>query len=131
MSAQLLQFAGSLVAIGALVALVHWLRAKDGLATVRDEAVQQAIDDIFGPVPIAKLVIDKAGRAALALAMDGRAFVLKRHGAHWAGRELSALSQIAVESEHVLVIDSTERRFGIVRLTLDDAQDWVRHVSAL
>ena len=88
MSAQLLQFGGSLIAILALA----WLARRLGLggdARIRDEAhLRELAEEAlcgFDPVDMA---IDRAGLGALARDAQGRVILLRRHGAHFAGRLL-------------------------------------------
>lgn len=126
----LLQFGGSLIAIFAL----FWFARRLGLGPapkLASEAEARAAADaaVSGFHPIA-LSIDREGEGALLRDAAGRVLLLRRHGAHFAGRLLGPLAQAHIEGDS-LIVDTAERRYGAVRLTLDEAPAWERAIEAL
>ena len=126
----LLQFVGSLAAIVALAALAWWLklgapRRLESEADARREASEAA--DSFEPVEIA---LDRAGRAALLRDDAGQILLLRQHGTHFAGRVLTPAAYARIDGD-ALVVDTAEKRYGGVRLELDDPSLWVRHIESI
>lgn len=126
----LLQFGGSLIAILA----IFWLARRLGLGPAplleSDEAASHAAECAvagFHPIAIAR---DSKGHGALLRDAAGRVLLLRQHGAHFAGRLLGPLAQAHIEGG-ALIVDTAERRYGAVRLTLDDASAWARAIEAL
>lgn len=127
---QLMQFAASLVAILVLA----WLVAKMGLGApprLADEAAARSaageVSDGFCAVDIA---LDKDGRGALLRDAAGRIMLLKPHGVHFAGRILGPAAQARREGER-LAIDTGERRFGSLDLSVDNAASWEAAINGL
>jgi hypothetical protein len=131
MSAQLLQFGGSLIAILALA----WLARRLGLggdARIRDEAhLRELAEEAlcgFDPVDVA---IDRAGLGALARDAQGRVMLLRRHGAHFAGRLLDSHLHVRLD-RNLLAVGTGERRFGTITLDLgDEAPAWAASLRRL
>ncbi len=126
----LLQFLGSLVATVALAALALWLklgpaRRLENEADARREA-SEAVDG-FEPVEVA---LDREGRAALLRDAAGRILLLRQHGTHFAGRLLTAAASARIDAG-ALVVETSERRYGGVRLELDDPSVWVQHIESI
>ncbi len=126
----LLQFVGSLAAIGALAALAWWLklgpaRRLESEEDARREA-NEAVDG-FAPVEIA---LDREGRAALLRDAKGQILLLRQHGTHFAGRVLTPAASARIDGG-ALVVDTAERRYGGVRLHLDDPSAWVQHIESM
>lgn len=126
----LLQFVGSLAAIVALAALAWWLklgapRPIESEADARREASEAA--DSFEPVEIA---LDRAGRSALLRDGAGQILLLRQHGTHFAGRVLTPAAYARIDGE-ALVVDTAEKRYGGVRLELDDPSLWVQHIESI
>lgn len=131
MSAQLLQFGGSLIAILALAWVAHRL-GLGGDTRIKDEAHLRALAEQalygFDPVDIA---IDRAGMSALARDAGGQVMVLRRHGAHFASRLLDSHAQTRLD-RNFLVVGTGDRRFGEVTLDLgDQAQAWAASLRRL
>jgi hypothetical protein len=126
----LIQTAGSLAAILALAGLARWMRLG-GTPRIASEGdvhrIAGEVEDGFTPQVIA---CDAAGDGALARDGAGRIMVIRRHGNRFVGRALTA-SASARASGKALTIDCGERRFGITRLELDDAQAWADAINAL
>jgi hypothetical protein len=126
----LLQFAGSLVAIVALAALAWWLKLGPARRLENeDDARREAsdADDSFEPVDIA---LDHNGRAALLRDAAGRILLLRQHGTHFAGRVLTPAAYARIDGE-ALMVDTAEKRYGGVRLELDDPSLWVQHIESM
>ncbi len=131
MTAQALQFGGSLVAILVLAGVAHWLRLG-GDTRIRDEAHLRALAEeaAYGFDP-ADIAIDRAGYAALARDADGRVMVLRRHGAHFAARLLDGHAHVRLD-RNFLVVGTGDKRFGEVTLDLgDEAQAWAASLRRL
>ena len=131
MSAQALQFAGSLIAILALA----WIARRLGLGgdtRIRDqdhlrELAEEALYD-FEPVDIA---IDRAGCGALARDARGRVMLLKRHGAHFVGRVLDNHLHVRLD-RNLIEVGTAEKRFGKIILDLgDEAPAWAASLRRL
>ena len=128
---QFLQIGGSLLAILALA----WLAGKmqlGGDRRIRSEAeARELADEImtgFDPVEIA---IDRAGYGALLRDQDGRIMVLRRHGAHFAGRLLDRRPSARLD-QNLLTIEAEDRPFGAVTLDLGrQAQVWAASLRRL
>lgn len=126
----LIQFLGSLVAILALAALAWWLKLGPEPRLESDEAARIAADEAisgFTPVRIAR---DRDRRGAVLSDSSGRILLLKPHGTMFAGRLLTAKASAHIE-EDTLVVDTAEKRFGSVRLILDDPSAWMQAIAAI
>lgn len=126
----LLQFLGSLAAIAVLAGLAWWLklgpaRRLEDEADARREA-NDAVDG-FEPVEVA---LDRAGRASLLRDTEGHILLLRQHGTHFAGRILTQAASARIDAG-ALVVDTAERRYGGVRLELDDPSAWLRHIESM
>ena len=131
MTAQLLQIGGSLVAILAL-AFIAWKLKLGGDLRIRDGGHARELADEavcgFDPTEVA---IDRAGYAALLRDRDGRVLLLRRHGAHFAGRLLDSHAQSRLD-RNFLTVGTSDRRFGEVTLDLgDQAQAWAASLRRL
>ena len=125
-----LLFLASLVAVLALAGVAHWLGlGKVPILLGPEDARQAANEAVDGFEPV-RVAIDRAGRAALLEDRDGRLLLLKPHGNFFAGRCGTPAWSIRRDGER-LTIDSGERRFGAVSLTLDDPAYWVSAVERL
>lgn len=134
MAGQALQFLGSLAAISALVAIAAWLKLGTPDDTERLDTPARiaaaAASAVPGFTPVATTA-DPSGEAALARDGDGRIIVLRRHGAHYAGRLLTPRAGARKLSDGRLHIVTDDRRFGPVTLTLDDVDAWAAAIAAL
>lgn len=124
----LLQFAGSLFAI----LLVAWLVKRLGLGQEprldSEASARRAAEDALAGFNPAEIALDYEGRSALLRDQAGNILLLRPHGAHFAGRLLTAASSARMEG-NLLVIDTGERHFGSVRLLIDDPAVWLRAVQ--
>ena len=129
MTAKVLIIAGSLVAI----LLLSWLSARldlGGQPRIRDEdhARELADDALCGFTPI-QIAIDRNGAAALLRDEAGRVMLLRRHGAHFAGRLLEPSATVLLNRDR-LVVTPADRWFGAAALDLGaDAPRWVSELA--
>lgn len=132
MQGDLIKLAGSLAAI----LLLAWIALKlhlGGDARLRnaEEARQAADEAICGFDPV-ELALDRAGIGALLRDAHGRVLLLRRHGAHFAGRLLDSHTFARLD-RNFLTIGTGEKTFGTVTLDLGDkAQIWassLRHLG--
>jgi hypothetical protein len=131
MTAELLKFGGSLLAVVLLI-LVAWKLALGGDARIRNEDDARALADeaLCGFTPAA-IAIDRAGFAALARDASGRVLLIRRHGAHFAARLLDSHAHARLD-RNFLTIGTAESTFGSVTLDLgDQAQVWAGSLRRL
>ncbi len=117
---RILQFAGSLIAILVVGALVFALKLgrSTSLSTHTDAA--RAAAQVHDGYAANQSAISEAGNAAVLSDKAGQIMVIKAHGAHFAGRLLGAEASASVQG-NVLSIATGEARFGTVSLTLTKA----------
>ena len=130
MTGLLVQLTGSLLAIGFIVWLVARLDLGDDPRLDGDEAARRVADetvDGFDPVAIAR---DAEGRAALLRDREGRVLLVRAHGNHFAGRLLEPGASAKIE-DGALIVDPAERRFGTVRLMIDEVVHWKALIDRL
>lgn len=116
----ILQFGGSLVAILALA----WFARRLGLGgdpriRSEDHARELADEAICGFEPV-EFAIDRAGMGALLRDARGRVLLLRRHGAHFAGRLLDSHAHARLD-RNFLTLATADRRFGSITLDLGSA----------
>lgn len=131
MTGQLLQFAGSLLAILALAWIAHKL-GLGGDTRIRDEAQLRELAEEalcgFEPVDIA---IDRGGIGAIARDAQGRVMLLRRHGTHFASRLLDNHLSVRLD-RNLLSVGTGEKRFGTITLDLGDkAPAWAASLRRL
>jgi hypothetical protein len=124
MTAQLLQLAGSILAILFLAWLARFWGLGGDVRIRSEEQARSIADEIicgFDPVSIA---IDRAGIGALMRDAKGRHLLVRRHGAQWAGRLLDNHSETRLD-QNFLTVGTGEKTFGTVTLNLGvQAQSW-------
>lgn len=128
MPSEWLQFAGSLVAVALIVALVRALRLGEGSPLADEDAVRDAAReavDGFEPVEVA---LDPGQGAALARDGAGRVLLLRAHGARTAARLLPPGG--ARLEAGALLVDPADRPFGTVSLHVDDPYSWLQAIGA-
>ncbi len=91
----------------------------------RREASEAA--DGFEPVEVA---LDREGRAALLRDATGQILLLRQHGTHFAGRVLTRAASARIDAG-ALMVDTAEKRYGGVRLELDNPSVWVQHIESM
>ena len=131
MTILLVKLGGSVAAILFLAWLARWLDLGGDVRIRSDEQARMIADQIlsgFDPVDIA---IDKAGIGALMRDAGGRHLLVRRHGAHFAGRLLDRHSDTRLD-QNFLTVGTGEKTFGKVTLNLGErAQYWaagLRHL---
>jgi hypothetical protein len=128
MSAELLQFGGSLVAV-ALLVLVAWRMRLGGDPEIADEAeARELADNALCGFEAERVALDRAGRGALLRDRAGRILLLAPHG--FVGRLLDSRAEARVEGGR-LVIAIGERWQAPATLELADAAAWCAAVQAL
>lgn len=131
MTAQVLQFAGSLVAILGLA----WIARRLGLGgdtRIRDEAHlrELAEDALFGFDPV-DIAVDRAGFGALARDRRGRVMLLRRHGSHFVGRVLDNHLHVRLD-RNLIEVGTGEKHFGKITLDLgNEAPAWAASLRRL
>jgi hypothetical protein len=132
MTAQLLQLAGSIVAILFLAWLARYWGLGGDVRIRNEEQARDIAEEIicgFDPVDIA---IDRAGIGALMRDDKGRHLLIRRHGAQWAGRLLDNHNETRLD-QNFLTVGTGEKTFGTVTLNLgEQAQYWaagLRHLQ--
>lgn len=126
----LLQTLGSLVAILALAGLAALMKlgGKPKLATEAD--VRRAAGEVVDGFEAVETATARDGSGALARDAQSRIMLIKRHGNRFAGRVLSARARARRHGD-ALEVDCGERRFGSVRLVLDDPASWEAKIGAI
>lgn len=126
----LLQFLASLLAIFALAGLAYWLKLGPSPRLADEDAARLAADEaVSGFIPVA-IGLDREGRGAVLRDVSGRVLLLRPHGVHFAGRLLTAAARVH-RDDGALVIDTAEKRYGSVRLMLDEPSAWVQAIEAI
>jgi hypothetical protein len=130
-SAELIKFSASLLAILSLAGLAHWLRLG-GDVRIRDEEHARAIArEAICDFEAVAVVLDRARIGALLRDGDGRQMLIRRHGVQFVGRLLSPGIEARLD-QNFLTLGAGERFFGTVTLNLgDQAQIWasgLRHL---
>ena len=126
----LLQFVGSLAAIVALAALAWWLKLGPARRLENEEDARREASDAVDSFEAVEIALDREGRAALLRTAAGQVLLLRQHGSHFAGRVLTPAAQARIEGD-ALVVDTAEKRYGGVRLELDDPSLWVQHIESI
>ncbi|GAB5348897.1 hypothetical protein [Alteriqipengyuania sp. 357] len=131
MDPALLQLLGSLVAILVLAGIARALKLG-GAPEIADEdhamRLAREADSGFTPAEAAR---SRDASGAILADAQGRIMVLRRHGAHFAARVLQPGARARAEGD-LLVVATTERRFGEVTLALGQAaRTWESRIEAL
>lgn len=126
----LIQTAGSLVAILALVGLARWL-GLGGSPLLGDAAdVRRVADEVEDGFIAADFAVSQDQTAALTLGTDGRIMLIRRHGNRFAGRILGP-NACAHAAGDTLAVDCGEARFGKTLLTIPDSSTWAEAINRL
>ncbi len=118
---------GSLGAIAVVVLIVRTLRF-DAKTLGEDDAERLAEQMIAGFQAI-DMVTCKGKQSALVLGADGRVVLLKRTGGRYAARALQPPIRCERPEPGKLIIDSAERHFGKIEVTLDEADLWQKRLQ--
>ncbi|MDC0886960.1 hypothetical protein OAS19_04135 [Altererythrobacter sp.] len=125
-----LQLAGSLMAILLVAGLAAWLKLGPAPRLSSDADARKAANEVEEGFTARTIELDQDGAGAILSDHQGRIMILKRHGSHFAGRILAPLA-VARSNGRELHIDSGERRYGTVTLTLDDCASWEQAINAV
>lgn len=128
MNGQLLQFAGSLAAIAAVIALTHFL-GFSRTGRVAEKAEARALFALApGGFEPAALLLDQEGHGAIARDGAGRLAVLVPHGGQFVARLLEAEARITA-ADGRLLIESRQLGGKQIALSLDEsARDWAKEI---
>lgn len=126
----LIQTAGSLVAILALAGIAWWLKLGGAPVLAGAEAVRRAAGEVADGFDVADCALARDGTAALARDPAGRIMLIRRHGNRFAGRILDHRATARANGD-ALAVDCGERRFGIVRMEIGQAQAWAEAINAV
>lgn len=130
----LLQFLGSLAAILVLAGMAWKLGLGPGTSVADEDEARVAAEEAFGGYEPREIAVARDGKGAIMRDARGAILVLKPHGTHLAGRILGSLASARIEREgddEHLVVASGEKRFGTVRLSIDDAALWSDRIGAI
>lgn len=124
MTAQVLQFAGSLAAILALA----WFARRLGLGgdvRLRDpDEARRLAGEVLSGFEAHEVLLDRAGIGALLRDPAGRVMLLRRHGARWAGRLLDSHAGVRLDRTF-MTIATPDTSFGTITFDFgDQAQAW-------
>lgn len=118
------QFIGSLAAILALA----WVALRLGLGgdvRIRDEThARELADEVISGFEATDVSLDRGRIGAILRDSNGRVMVLRRHGAHFAGRLLDGHVHSQLDRSR-LTLATQDKHFGSVTLDLGNAaQEW-------
>ena len=126
-----LKLGGSIAAILFLAWFARWLDLGGDVRIRSEEQAREIADQIIGGFDPVDIAIDKAGIGALMRDASGRHLLIRRHGAHFAGRLLDRHSDTRLD-QNFLTVGTGEKTFGKVTLNLGpQAQHWaagLRHL---
>lgn len=128
MSPAALQFFGSLAAILVLAGIAWRLRLGNDTPIADEGHARRLADEVHAGFEPKSVAVSREGRSAILANDHGQVMVLRRHGAHFAGRILSPLAS-ATSTAGKLRIDSGEKRFGAVELDINDPSAWVQAIA--
>ena len=126
-----LKLGGSIAAILFLAWFARWLDLGGDVRIRSAEQAREIAEQIIGGFDPVDIAIDKAGIGALMRDASGRHLLIRRHGAHFAGRLLDRHSDTRLD-QNFLTVGTGEKTFGKVTLNLgSQAQYWaagLRHL---
>lgn len=130
MNGSILQYAGSLIAVIAIVAIAYWLRLG-GEPEIADEAeARELADNAICGFDAVEVALDRSGRSALLRERDGRIMLLAPHGNHFVARLLNSASTARLHDNR-LEIRTGDGRTGAVLLDVPDPAAWCRAIGGL
>ncbi|WP_298306027.1 hypothetical protein [uncultured Erythrobacter sp.] len=126
----LLQFGGSLIAIFALYTLARTLKLGGRPKFESEESVRFAAGEVEDGFIAERVAVAREGNAALTSDTDGKIMLIKRHGNQFAGRVLTSRAHVHEEVDSI-VVDCGDKRFGKVRLSIEQPGIWVDAINRL
>ena len=132
MSGEFFKFAGSLLAVSALVFVAWRLRLGNGSVLAGEAEARELADNAICGFDAVELALDTGGKGALLRDSDGRILLLRPHGVHFAARLLDHSSS-AHRDGPLLTVSTGEATFTPARLDLgeDNARSWDKRIAAL
>lgn len=132
MSAQALQFAGSLVAIVLLALFAWWLGLGQGRTIGSEQEARTLAAEAEPTFTADEIVLGSDGKAALIADRTGSIMLLFPHGSHFVGRILGGAAKATCDGSTLTVLTG-ERVHRAIAVPLDDdaAQAWRKRIEAL
>ena len=128
---QVVQLAVSLGAIIAIVLLARQMKLGGDARILNETDARRLADEAIDGFAVQDVAIDRAGFGALLTSDDDRIMVLRRHGAHFAGRLLDSKVQV-VRKGDTLILTTPDKRFGKATLDLgENAAIWATRLDRL
>ncbi|MFV0645131.1 MAG: hypothetical protein ACK5NN_11640 [Sphingomonadaceae bacterium] len=121
---RVLVLVGSIIAIALLAGLTAWLDLGRGERIRDTEHARELADIAFPGFQAVETGLDRAGYAAVLRDHKGRVLLLRRHGAHFAGRIIDSAARARLD-QNFLTLETSDPHFGRVTLDLGpSAQRW-------
>ncbi len=130
MNAAIMQFLGSLVAILALAGIAYWLKLGRIDPIRNADHARLLADGISSGFDPLRVSLDDSRYGAILSDSSGQIMVMRRHGAHFAGRILGDGARAEIDQSGALRIATGERRFGNVVLKIDDPASWMQQINS-
>jgi hypothetical protein len=132
MSGELIKFLGSLLAVGALVAIASRLRLGGGGAILASEAdARELADNAACGFAAVEVALDVGGKGAMLRDGEGRIMLLAPHGVHFAARILDGGARASRNGDELTVLTS-DRAFPPTVLNLGNAAEaWARCIGTV
>ncbi len=128
---QAVQIAVSLAAIFVIFLIARQMKLGGGVRIETQADARRLADEAISGFTAQDIAIDRAGYGALLESDDGRVLLLRRHGAHFAGRLLDAKVEATLDGRF-LMLATSDKRFGTVTFDLgDDAAAWAERLDRL
>ena len=124
------QFVGSLIAIFVLAALVWKLGLGSPPKLASEADVFRAADEVVSGFEPTEIALDRRGTGALARDATGRILLMRRHGSHFAGRELDSAAESTIV-DGKLTVSSGQTQFGATSLEIANAAHWADAIEQL
>lgn len=126
-----LQLVLSLIAIAALYAVVRALQLGGDVRLADEDEARSLADAAICGFDATEVGLDRARIGALVRNDAGRVLLIRRHGAHFATRELLSHEGIRLD-QHFLNLTTPDRHFGTITLDLGpQAQHWAASLRRL
>lgn len=128
---QVAQLGASLAAILLLAWISRRLRLGEDVRIAGEDHARQLAEQAICGFEARETALDRAGIGALLRDAEGRVLLLRRHGAHFAGRLLDSHAFARLD-RNLLTIGTGEKTFGTITLDLgDQAQVWASSLRRL